>query len=308
MKVGIRLPQTGKHATPENVRYLAEAADKSGFDSLWVLERLLSPTSPLTPHPATPNGSFPEDWQNVLEPLELLTFVAAITKKIFLGTSVIDMFFHNPVILARRFATLDVLSGGRAFAGLGIGWSKDEYIASNIPFEQKGMRADEFIRLLKLIWSEPTVEFYGQFYTVPLSKIGPKPIHKPELPLYLGGSSSNTFSRMVKYANGWIGVVRSNLRQLEVTLDLLKREVVKARRNINDFEIIVIIYPNVTELRSEAENVSDFTGTISQVGNNIKRLEKLGVGHIILNYNRSSIEDDIDAIIDISKTLMTYAR
>jgi alkanesulfonate monooxygenase SsuD/methylene tetrahydromethanopterin reductase-like flavin-dependent oxidoreductase (luciferase family) len=218
------------------------------------------------------------------------------------------MFFHNPVILARRFATLDVLSGGRAFAGLGIGWSKDEYIASNIPFEQKGMRADEFIRLLKLIWSEPTVEFYGQFYTVPLSKIGPKPIHKPELPLYLGGSSSNTFSRMVKYANGWIGVVRSNLRQLEVTLDLLKREVVKARRNINDFEIIVIIYPNVTELRSEAENVSHFTGTISQVGNNIKRLEKLGVGHIILNYNRSSIEDDIDAIIDISKTLMTYAR
>jgi len=281
MKVGIRLPQTGKHATPE--RYLAETADKSGFDSLWVLERLLWPTSPLTPHPGTPNGSFPEDWQNVLDPLELLTFVAAITKKIFLGTSVIDMFFHNPVILARRFATLDVLSSGRALAGLGIGWSKDEYVASNIPFEQKGMRADEFIRLLNQIWLEQTIEFYGQFYTVPVSKIGPKPIQKPELPLYLGGASSNTFSRMVKYANGWIGVVRSDLRQLEVTLDLLKREVVKAHRNINDFEIIVIIYPNVTERRNEAENVSNFTGTIRQVGNNIKGLEKLGVGHIILN-------------------------
>lgn len=249
MKVGIRLPQTGKHAIPENVRYLPETADKSGFDSLWVLERLLWPTSPLTPHPGTPNGSFPEDWQNVLDPLELLTFVAAITKKIFLGTSVIDMFFHNPVILARRFATLDVLSSGRALAALGIGWSKDEYVASNIPFEQKGMRADEFIRLLKQIWLEQTIEFYGQFYTVPVSKIGPKPIQKPELPLYLGGSSSNTFSRMVKYANGWIGVVRSDLRQLEVTLDLLKREVVKAHRNINDFEIIIIIYPNVTERR-----------------------------------------------------------
>jgi probable F420-dependent oxidoreductase len=308
MKVGIRLPQTGKHAKLENVIRLAEAADKSGFDSLWVLERLLWPISPLTPHPATPSGIFPEDWQNVLDPLELLSFVAAITKKIFLGTSVIDMFFHNPVVLAKRFATLDVLSGGRALAGLGIGWSKDEYVASNIPFKQKRMRADEFIRLLKQIWSEQTIKFNGQFYTIPLSIIAPKPMQKPQLPLYLGGSSPDTFSRMAKYAHGWIGVVRNDLRQLQGTLDLLKRKVVEAHRNVNDFEIIVIIYPNVAERRNEVENRFDFTGTIRQVGNNIGRLKKMGVGHIILNYNRSLIEDDMDAVIDISKTLMTYAR
>jgi hypothetical protein len=73
MKVGIRLPQTGEHAKPENVIYLAEAADKSGFDSLWVLERLLWPITPQTKHPSTPTGNFPQDWQNVLEPLELLS-------------------------------------------------------------------------------------------------------------------------------------------------------------------------------------------------------------------------------------------
>jgi alkanesulfonate monooxygenase SsuD/methylene tetrahydromethanopterin reductase-like flavin-dependent oxidoreductase (luciferase family) len=175
MKVGIRLPQTGEHAKPENVIYLAEAADKSGFDSLWVLERLLWPISPQTPHPSTPTGNFPQDWQIVFEPLELLSFVAAITKRIYLGTSVIDMLFHNPVILAKRFATLDVLSDGRALAGLGLGWSKDEFLASNIPFEHRGRRADEFIRLLKSIWSDETIEFNGQFYTIPPSKIGPKP-------------------------------------------------------------------------------------------------------------------------------------
>lgn len=302
MKVGIRLPQTGKQAKLENVIHLAEAADKNGFDSLWVLERLIWPMSPQS------NEKFPQDWQNVLEPLELLTFVAAITKKIYLGTSVLDMLFHNPVILAKRFATLDVLSGGRALAGLGIGWSRDEFLASNIPFEQRGRRADEFLRLLKSIWTEETIEHKGQFYTVPRSKIGPKPIQRPYLPIYLGGSSPNTFSRMVKYANGWIGVVRNNLDQLQITIDVLKRKVVEARRNPDDFEIIVIIYPNVSELKAKEEKRLPFTGTIEQVGNDISKLKTVGIGHIILNYNRSSIEDDMNAIINMSKRLLTHAR
>ena len=171
-----------------------------------------------------------------------LTFVAAITKKIYLGTSVIDMLFHNPVILAKRFATLDVLSGGRSLAGLGIGWSRYEFLASNIPFDKRGSRADEFLRLLKSIWTEETVEFNGQFYAIPPSKIGPKPIQEPHIPIYLGGSSSNTFSRMTKFANGWIGVVHNNLDQLQGSLDVLKRKVVEAGRNPGDFEIIVIIF------------------------------------------------------------------
>ena len=308
MKVGIRLPQTGKPAKPENVIYLAEAADKSGFDSLWVLERLLWPITPQTKHPSTPTGNFPQDWQNVLEPLELLSFVAAITKKIYLGTSVIDMLFHNPVILAKRFATLDILSRGRALAGLGLGWSKDEFLASNIPFEQRGRRADEFIRLLKSIWSDETIEFNGQFYTIPPSKIGPKPVQEPHLPIYLGGSSRDTFSRMAKYANGWIGVVRNDLDQLQITLDLLRREVVNSNRNPEDFEIVVIIYPNVSERVTQEERRSAFTGTIGEIGNDIDRLKKMGVGHIILNYNRSMIEDDMNAIIDTSKQIMTYAK
>src|SRR3712207_2271635 len=121
------------------------------------------------------------------DPLETLTFAAANTNKISLGTAVIDMLFHNPVILARRFATLDVLSEGRAIAGLGIGWSKDEYQASNIPYENRGKRADEFIQALKKIWTEDVVEFKGEYYNIPASKIGPKPIQHPHIPIYLGG-------------------------------------------------------------------------------------------------------------------------
>jgi alkanesulfonate monooxygenase SsuD/methylene tetrahydromethanopterin reductase-like flavin-dependent oxidoreductase (luciferase family) len=97
--------------------------------------------------------------------------LAANTNKIALGTSVIDMLFHNPVVSARRFATLDVLSEARTICGLGIGWSKDEYQASNTPFQDRGKRADEFIQALKRIWTEDVVEFKGKYYSIPASKI-----------------------------------------------------------------------------------------------------------------------------------------
>jgi alkanesulfonate monooxygenase SsuD/methylene tetrahydromethanopterin reductase-like flavin-dependent oxidoreductase (luciferase family) len=98
---------------------------------------------------ATADGSLPLDYQNILDPLETLSFVTAHTQQISLGTSVIDMLFHNPVVLGRRIASLDVLSEGRAICGLGIGWSKDEYQASNVPFKNRGKRADEFLEALK---------------------------------------------------------------------------------------------------------------------------------------------------------------
>jgi probable F420-dependent oxidoreductase len=209
MHLGLRLPQTGRNqATKENIVYLAKQAENAGFHSLWVLERLLWPINPQNPYSGTKDGKFPDDWQYIFDPFETLTYVAANTNKISLGTSVIDMLFHNPVILARRFATLDVLSEGRAIAGLGIGWSKDEYQVSNIPFSNRGKRADEYMQILKKIWTEDVVEFKGEFYNIPASKIEPKPIQKPHIPIYLGGFSPNVFARIVNYdANGWLGVI-----------------------------------------------------------------------------------------------------
>jgi alkanesulfonate monooxygenase SsuD/methylene tetrahydromethanopterin reductase-like flavin-dependent oxidoreductase (luciferase family) len=143
----------------------------------------------------------------VLDPLATPTFVGANTKNIALGTSVIGILFHTPVVLAKRFATLDVLSEGRAIAGFGIGWSKDEYQASNIPFSNRGMMADEFIQAIKNIWTDDIVEYKGAFYNIPKSIIGPKPVQKPCIPIYLGGFSPNTLNRIAKYdADGWLGV------------------------------------------------------------------------------------------------------
>ncbi len=320
MKVGLRLPQTDKHyATKDNIIHFAKAAENAGFDSLWVLERLIWPINPLNPYPGTSDGKFPPDWQYIFEPLETLTYVAAKTEKIALGTSVIDMLFHNPVILAKRFATLDILSEGRSIAGFGIGWSKDEYQASNIPFKDRGKRADEYIQILKKMWTDDIVEFKGQYYNIPTSKIGPKPIQKPHIPIYLGGYNQRTFVRIANYANGWICVIRNSLDELRSYIDGIRNECHKAKRDPKDIHIVAILYPNILEPKYNTDNKGSnekgskhrqqlLIGSIDSIGKDLQEIKKVGVDHAILNFNRSPISNNIDDIIEVSKQLSGFIK
>lgn len=316
MKVGLVLPHAGQQATRENVIQMAKNAESEGFDSLWVFERLLWPINPQTPYVATPDGSLPIEYQIMLDPLETLTYVAANTNKIALGTSVIDMLFHNPVILARRFATLDILSEGRSIAGFGIGWSKDEYQASNIPFQNRGKRADEFVQVLKRIWTDDVVEFKGKYYSIPASKIGPKPIQKPHLPVYLGGFSPNTFSRIVNYdTNGWLAVVGGPLEYLDNTIKTIKDIANKANKDPNKFKVILLAHLNVAlDSKSQSTTTTNedqrfpFTGTIDQIGNDIKRIKQMDIDHIIFGYVFVPIGRDVNKILDLTKQLAKFAR
>jgi probable F420-dependent oxidoreductase len=314
MKIGLRLQQTDEHrATKQNIIRLATEAENAGIDSLWVLERLIWPIKPQTDYPGSADGKFPTDWQYIFEPLETLTYVAANTNKIALGTSVIDMLFHNPVILARRFATLDVLSEGRAIAGFGIGWSKDEYQVSNVLFRDRGKRANE------------VVEFKGQYYNIPASKIGPKPTQKPHIPIYLGGYSQGTFARIANYADGWICVIRKSLDEIKSYEDKLRNECHKAKRDPKDVHIAAILYPDVIGYRYNDNNSDSkesnekglkskqrqrqlLSGTIDQIGMDLQAIKGIGVDHVILNFNRSPISNNINNIIYVSKQLSRFVR
>ena len=312
MKVGIVLPQTGESATSENVLYIGKEAENEGLDSVWVFDRLLWPFKPQTPYGGIPNLPIPVEYQNVLDPLDTLTYLATNTDRISLGTSIIDMLFQNPVILARRFATLDIFSGGRVIAGLAIGWSKDEYDASGIPYRQKGARADEYMQALKRIWTEDVVEFKGQFYNIPASKIGPKPVQKPHPPILLGGYTPKTFPRIVNYADGWIPIAGSvPLEQQEQAINGLREAARKANKNPSDIRIFVLSYPNVldsSQSSSSNQQRPPMSGTIDQIGNDIDRIKAMGVEHIIFGYAFSPIGKDVKKMMEVTKQLARFAR
>ena len=312
MKAGILLPHLGDYATRENILYIAKEAEKEGLDSIWVLERLLWPLKPQTLAAGLPNGTLPVEYQNVFEPLTTLTYLAGNTERISLGTSLIDMLFHNPVVLAKRFATLDVLSDGRLIAGLGIGWSKDEYEASGIPYKDRGAKADEFLQILNRIWTNDLVEYKGEYYSIPASKIGPKSLQKPRPPILLGGSSPKTFSRILDYADGWIPVAGFRpLAQLEGDINGLREDARKANKDPSKVRIFVLTYPYVVDpspTSSSEQQRLPMTGTIDQIGSDIEQIKAMDVEHIIFGHVFSPIAKNMDKMIEITKQLASFAK
>jgi small nuclear ribonucleoprotein (snRNP)-like protein len=229
------------------------------------------------------------------------------------------MLFHNPVVLARRFATLDVLSDRRTIAGFGIGWLKDEYQASNIPLSDRGKRADEYIQLIKKIWTDDIVEFNGRYYSIPASKIGPKPLQKPHPSIYMGASSPGAVRRMVKYANGWIGMIYGTLENFEDTINTImdmanqekEKENEEVRKNRSDLKVIPLNYPKVIEEREQNSSKKEYirapmTGTMDEIGSDLKRIKDMRVEHVIFGYSFGLIGRDVDKMIDTTKELSKF--
>lgn len=280
MKIGCTLPQCGALASRENLIRVAQRAEELGYDSIWVLERLLWAVNPRDPYPPSPDGSWPASFQNVFDPIETLTFVAAHTRNVRLGTSALVLPYHQPVQLARRLATLDVLSDGRLEICGGVGWARDEFEAVGVPFERRGARADEILEAMIAVWTRDPVSFEGQFYHIPESKIGPKPAQQPRPPLYLAGFGQYTFDRIVKFADGWNPAVVRDFDSFEAQVKQLQETAERAGRP--EMEVALTTVPFVME-NSMGHVRRPMTGTLDELREDIKHLGRIGVTHIIFS-------------------------
>jgi probable F420-dependent oxidoreductase len=205
MRLGFSLPVAGAWATLDNLVTVARRAEALRYASVWAFQRLLYALEPKNEYYGAPGPTWPKPFERVLDPIVALTYAAAVTERIRLGTSVLITPFYQPAVLAKLLATLDVVSRGRLHVGLGIGWARDEYDAVGVPFRDRGARAEEFLRCLKAIWTDDVVEFHGRFYQVPRSRIEPKPVQRPHPPITLGGYSPATVRRAVTLADGYNG-------------------------------------------------------------------------------------------------------
>jgi probable F420-dependent oxidoreductase len=281
MRLGTVLPNLGAHAGPESILRVAQHAESLGFDSLWVAERILYPLSPRTPYGGTPDGSLPDFYLIAYSPLITLTWAAAHTSTIRIGTSVLNIPMHQPVQLAKELASLDAFSGGRLSVGLGQGWSQDEYEATGAITSKMGPRADEFIEVLKAMWGPDPVEFNGEYFTVPRSNINPKPVQQPYPPIYLAAYSPTALARAGRLANGWLptGIPLTGVAQMT---EGLHRAASEAGRDPASLEILVLGHVGLTETPL-GEGRANFMGTLDEIREDFETAQQIGVSEVILS-------------------------
>ena len=279
MRFGFALPQIGSLAGPEALVMVAKRAEELGYDSLWVLDRILWPVNPRAPYPIG-DGSLPVQYKSVLDPVETLIFAAAHTKRVALATGVLNIPWYNPVLLARRLTTLDVLSGGRLRAGFGIGWSPDEYEAAGATWQDRGKRADEEIEILKKIWTTDPVEFHGKHYRIAKSFIGPKPVQKPHPPIYLAAFTPAALKRVAAVADAWLPV-GIPLSDVGTIFDGIKNMARDTGRDPAAIELIVSAGVDIHQKPIEKDR-PEFTGTLEQIGEDFAKARKLGAAEIAI--------------------------
>ena len=197
MKLGIFNMGTGI-SDPTALRTIAQAAETSGIESLWCGEHVVLPKPRVAPSPADPEHHF-------LHPSAVLSYLAACTETVKLGTGIVLIAQRNPVVLAKEFASLDILSSGRAILGIGAGYLQPEFYAIGAPFRERGRRTDEAIDVMRALWNEQDPAFNGQFWQFSGIDAHPRPTNPAGVPIHIGGHSQAALTRSAQRGQGWYG-------------------------------------------------------------------------------------------------------
>ena len=199
MRFGFKIPHNWGLENPQDLIDVATRAEALGFDSVWVSHHVLR-----TEHILARLGDRP-----YYDALTVLTYAAAVTKRVRLGTSVLVLPYFNPIVLAKTLATLDVLSSGRLIVGIGVGGQPHEAAALGSDFGRRGAYANESIEIMKALWTQEEPSFKGGFYSFSGVKFSPKPVQRPHPPILVGGQSRAALRRVARYGNGWFPSVAS---------------------------------------------------------------------------------------------------
>lgn len=193
MQLGIHLPHVGRKAGPDAIRRAAIQAEELGFDDVWVSEHTILPKG--APYPPSPI---------FYDPVLTLTWAAAFTKRVKLGTTVLVLPMRHPLPLAKELATLQGLSEGRLILGAGVGWMEAEFAALGAPFKERGRRMDEGIAMMRAVWTQDPVTFRPKYIPAVIEDMRMCPLPAP-IPIWIGGISDAAIARAIRIGDGWHG-------------------------------------------------------------------------------------------------------
>jgi probable F420-dependent oxidoreductase len=269
-KCGISIPQTFEqsHIDVELIRKFVVRAEALGYDSLWVQEQMISDAA-------------------ILEPVALLTYVAALTSRIRLGTAVLLTVVRNPVELAKTLATVDQLSRGRLIVGVGIGGDTTPHEIFGVPRENRVRRFVEGINVMKALWTEPKATVSGDFWNFKDVPMEPKPAQKPRPPLWFGARTEIALKRAARIGDGWMGPGSSSSAEFVQHMEWIRRLLDEAKRDPATFSISKRVYIAVDDDRDRAEQrlrkwfgarykFPDMAPRVSIYGGRAECIDKLG--------------------------------
>jgi probable F420-dependent oxidoreductase len=278
---GVSLPHRSPDAIDMHTVYaVAQRADALGFQDLWVTENTL-------------------DHVTSFDPVGVLTYAAAVTKRIRLGASVIVLPIHSPMTVAHQWATLDRISNGRAIMGVGIG-GKHHYRQFAVPMEGRILRFREEMEVIKALWTQDKVTYHGQFYQLDDATMMLKPVQKPHPPIWMGVGHPDALRRAAKLADGWMGSGGSSIAEFGRSVPLLRDALQEAGRDPGAFPISKRIFmmvddkPEVaraelhrwfTEVyhNPQGTDASGIHGTPEQVKERLEEIVAMGANHLLLN-------------------------
>jgi probable F420-dependent oxidoreductase len=204
VRIDLWVPTANPFTTPELLAVIGEEAEQRGVGTIWVGEHVVLFNEYGSAYPYAPDGRIPAPpGTGLLEPLSTLSFLAAHTTEVRLGTAMVLLPQRNPVYTAKEVSTLDWLSKGRVDFGIGVGWLKEEFEAVNVPWPHRGRRTDEYIEVLRTLWCDETSAYEGEFYSLDPCEMFPKPVQQPHPPLHVGGESDSALARVARAGQGW---------------------------------------------------------------------------------------------------------
>jgi probable F420-dependent oxidoreductase len=281
IKLGVHLPVAGRGASPEAIAQVAEEAERIGLDSVWSWERLMRPTVPIAlGGPGGPVIESPENFAAVYDPVETLSYVAARTRRITLGTSVLDALFQSPVILARRLATLDRFSDGRLVVGIGQGWMAQEFDAAGVSMRRRGAGFEEHLAAMRAVWGPDPVRFEGRFYRIPEADIGPKPVHLVGPRLLVGAGSSVAIERAGRLGLG-LTMVIFDWDTVRGSVETFRAAAGGAGHDPDTLPVMLQVNGNVTA--KPLDERGPLLGSPEQIAADLDQAARLGIGHIYWN-------------------------
>ena len=271
---------------PERNIALAQAAEERGFAALWVPEHVLFFEQYASRYPYSEDGKITGLNLNVgiMDPFIALTWLAAHTKKIRLGTAVALVPQREPIYTAKVVADLDYLSGGRVNLGIGVGWLKEEFDALRIPFADRGKRTRECIKVMQTLWCDEISQHKGELFNLPPSLQNPKPIQKPHPPMFFGGESEPALKRVAEIGQGWLGAGMMP-EEMPAKLKRLDQLLADAGRSRKDIKVYIGPLP----------------AQINRDPDRFRRYEDVGVEQVVQAVTGRTLDDQKARLDEMAK-------